>query len=95
MPAATRSTTTPRQPHRYLPPHLAAAIAGAKQRTGMSWRELGRQCGVSHSFLIQLAHGKRVPSTRTVDAITDVLVLDPHVVTGLRAIASPMRSRRT
>jgi transcriptional regulator with XRE-family HTH domain len=84
------STRTSRKPRRYLDPRLAAAIRGAKEESGMSWREIGRECGVSHSFLIQLAHGKRVPSTRTAGAVVDVLDLERDVADELMDAAAPM-----
>lgn len=89
MPGTIGSARTAWEPRRFLESRLAEAIAEAKQRSGMSWRELGRQCGVSHSHLIHLAHGRRVPSTRTVDAIADVLSLDSDTVYGLRSATAP------
>jgi transcriptional regulator with XRE-family HTH domain len=94
MPETIGSVSTAREPRRFLPHRLAEAIAEAKQQSGMSWRELGRQCGVSHSHLIHLARGRRVPSARTVDAIADVLRLDPAISDELRAVAAPMRWQR-
>ena len=78
---------TPRKPQRFLDPALAVGIVEAKERAGLSWREVGRRAGRSHGFLILLAQGKRVPSQLTVEALADVLPLDDSVLAGLRDVA--------
>jgi hypothetical protein len=78
---------TPRQPQRYLDPALAKSIAEAKEKTCLSWRQLALLTGLSHSFLIQLAGGVRVPSDVTVELIADYLPIEPGDLEELRQVA--------
>lgn len=82
------ATDTARQPSRYLDPALAKAVKDAKERSLWSWREIGEMTGVSHSHLVLIAQGKRVPSNRVLDAVAKVLVLDSEVLASLRCVAS-------
>jgi transcriptional regulator with XRE-family HTH domain len=75
----------PESPRRHLDPELAAAISVAKKRSGRTWRSLARLVGVSHSHLVNLARGRRVPSPRTTLAISAVLRLPQHITDGLLA----------
>lgn len=90
-----RSNHTPRKPRRYLDPRLAGAISESKEQSGLTWREISARCGVSHSHLVNLAGGKRVPSRRTVFAIAEVLRLGEHVLTDLLEVAqTPVENPR-
>lgn len=84
-------STSPWKPQRYLDPYLAGAVAAAKARTGLTWREVARLTGISHGYLILIAQGKRVPSNLTVEAIADVLTIDPDALELLRQVAVPKR----
>ena len=65
-----RATTYPRKPSRYLAPEIAESVKRAKLRTGASWRRIAKHIGVSHSHLVLIAQGKRVPSTTVADAMS-------------------------
>lgn len=81
------ATTYPWQPRRWLPPDLARAVANAKAETGITWRELARIIGVSHSHLLLISQGRRVPSTVVVELMAEVLPIDPDALDALRDIA--------
>lgn len=76
-----------RKPGRYLAPELARGIKEAKQASHMSWRKIGRLAGRSHSFLVNLARGRRIPSQDTVTRLARVLPLDEDTIEGLREVA--------
>ena len=80
-------TATPRQPRRFLDPELALAIKKAKLRTRASWRRVARFTGLSHSFLVQLSNGQRVPSIRTVEILANALPIEDWAVERLREAA--------
>lgn len=82
------ATGIPRQPGRFLDPNLAAAVARAKKRSGMTWRTIARRVGVSHSHLINISKGRRLPSSRTVEGMARVLRIDGDELEGLREVAS-------
>lgn len=86
------ATDTRWQPQRYLNSELAGAVAEAKLRTGLTWRELAAVTGISYSHLVLIAQGKRVPSDVTVEMIADVLPIAPGALEGLRRIAVKKRS---
>ena len=65
-------TGTPRQPQRFLDPEIAASVKRAKERLHRSWRFIGKCIGVSHSHLVLIAQGKRVPSVVVVEAMADL-----------------------
>jgi ribosome-binding protein aMBF1 (putative translation factor) len=69
-----------KSPRRYLDSELAQAIKEAKLKTGASWRRVARVTGLSHSFLVQLSNGQRVPSRRTVEVLAEVLPLEEWAV---------------
>src|SRR4051794_39946776 len=54
---------------------LGARLRHARQKSGMSLRELARQLGVSASFVSQLENGKSQPSVATLYSITQLLGL--------------------
>ncbi len=85
---------TPWKPKRFLDPSLAEGIAEAKERSGLTWREVGRLAGRSHGYLVLLSRGRRVPSDATVEALADVLPLDEDVLAGLRSVAVRREGRR-
>lgn len=78
-------TTNRRQPRRFLDPELAQAIKEAKLKTGASWRRVARFTGLSHSYLVQLSNGDRVPSPNTVEVLGRVLPISEHDLDRLRA----------
>lgn len=53
----------------------------------MSWRELGRRIGVSHSHLVLIGQGRRVPSVQVVERITAALGLPYQAAESLRRLA--------
>ena len=57
-------------PQRFLDAEIAASVRRAKERLGESWRFIGRVIGVSHSHLILISQGKRVPSVVVVEAMS-------------------------
>jgi len=81
------ATTYPWQPGRSLDPKLAEAIKEAKLKTTASWRKVARHTGLSHSFLVQLSNGQRVPSIRTVEILADALPIEEGAVEELRKVA--------
>ena len=76
-------------PQRHLDPRLADAIRSGKEGSGLSWRGLAAETGISHSYLHHLSHGRRVPSRRTAEVLIYALRLDDEVAEGLRAVATP------
>jgi cyanate lyase len=78
------------QPQRHLAPHLAAAIRNGKHRSGLSWRGLAAETGISRAHLNNLSLGRRVPSRHTAQVIIDALSLDDETAAELRAAAAPM-----
>lgn len=82
-------SNTPWKPQRYLHPHLAGAIADAKVKTALTWRQLAVLTTVSHSHLINLAKGRRVPTDVTLERIADILPIDPDALEELRRVAVP------
>jgi transcriptional regulator with XRE-family HTH domain len=56
-------------------PDLGARLRQARQRSGLSLRELARQLNVSASFVSQLENGKSQPSVATLYSITQLLGL--------------------
>ena len=89
------TTTTPRRPatlkpQRYLAPHLSSAIRNGKHRSGLSWRGLAAETGISRAHLNNLSLGRRVPSQRTAEVIINALGLDADIADELRAAAAPM-----
>jgi len=60
----------PRKPgERFLDPEIAASVGRAKERLHKSWRFIGKRIGVSHSHLVLIAQGKRVPSVVVAEAM--------------------------
>ena len=59
----------------------------AKLRTRASCRRVARYTGLSHSFLVQLSNGQRVPSIRTVEILADALPIEEWAVRELRKVA--------
>lgn len=86
VPEATSPSV--KSPRRHLDPELARAIKEAKLRTGASWRRVAKFTGLSHSYLVQLSNGQRVPSRETVEVLAEWLPLDPDVVGKLHRHAS-------
>jgi ribosome-binding protein aMBF1 (putative translation factor) len=81
-----------KSPRRYLDPELAQAIKEAKLKTGASWRKVARYTGLSHSYLVQLSNGQRVPSRATVEVLADVLPIQEWAVKRLlEAVDTPCR----
>lgn len=85
LPKAT--TPSAKSPGRFLDPELAAAIKQAKLKTGASWRRVAKFTGLSHSFLVQLSNGQRVPSKQTVEVLAEWLPIEEWAVQRLREVA--------
>lgn len=81
------ATTYPWQPGRSLDPELAEAIKEAKLETRASWRKVARHTGLSHSYLVQLSNGQRVPSSQTVEILARWLPIEEWAVERLREVA--------
>jgi transcriptional regulator with XRE-family HTH domain len=77
-------------PQRHLDARLADAIRAGKDLTGLSWRALAAETGISRAHLNLISLGKRVPSRQTADALIDALNLDDDIANQLRAAAAPM-----
>ena len=80
----------PIQPQRHLAPHLAHAIRAGKDATGLSWRGLAAETGISRAHLNHLSLGKRIPSRRTAQVLIDTFDFDDEIADELRAVAAPM-----
>lgn len=76
-----------KSPRRHLDPELAQAIKEAKLRTGASWRRVAKFTGLSHSYLVQLSNGQRVPSKETVKVLAAWLPIERWAVEKLYASA--------
>jgi cyanate lyase len=81
-------TTTSWQPRRQLPTRLARAVSDAKRTSGLSWREIANRTGLSHSHLVLVAQGARLPSRQVVDAIARVLPIEAEILNELRDVAA-------
>ncbi len=68
-------------------------LGAARLRAGLRLREAARLAGISHSHLIRLETGKRVPSVTVAAAIADALRLDDAERTELFAAAVPDAGR--
>jgi transcriptional regulator with XRE-family HTH domain len=92
-------TATRWQPRRQLPTRLARAVSEAKLASRLSWRAIAERSGVSHSHLVLVAQGKRVPSREVAERIVAVLDLDGDTANWLldeaveREAAPPGRPR--
>lgn len=75
-------------PQRRLDARLANAIRAGKERSGLSWRGLAAETGISRSFLNGLSLGRRVPSRRTAEVLVAALNLDGDIADELRAAAA-------
>ena len=76
-------------PQRYLDRRLANAIRRGKEESGLSWRGLAAETGISTAHLNHMSLGKRVPSTRVVGILINFLDLDCETAQGLWAVAVP------
>jgi transcriptional regulator with XRE-family HTH domain len=78
-PPTTRNvveTATSWKPRRHLPPGLAQAVRNSKLTSGLSWRAIAERSGASHSHLVLVAQGKRVPSRQVAQRIIAALDID-------------------
>lgn len=80
-------TNAPWRPRRFLDPDLAEAVARTKAASGMTWREIGTRIGVTHSHLVMISKGYRVPSRRVVELLVRVLPIDEETLERLRDVA--------
>jgi hypothetical protein len=85
--ATTEHKATSKAPRRHLDPELARAIKEAKLKTGTSWRRVAKYTGLSHSYLVQLSNGQRVPSRETVEVLAEWLPIEEWAVEELRVVA--------
>jgi cyanate lyase len=76
-------------PQRFLDRRLADAIRVGKERSGLSWRGLAAETGISTAHLNHLSLGKRVPSRRVVGILVNALDLDYETAKALRDVATP------
>lgn len=67
--------STPQPPDREGPPavNLGLRLRTARQRAGLSLRELARRLGVSPSFMSQVENGKAQPSVATLYSLSQML----------------------
>ena len=77
-------------PQRHLDPGLADAIREGKEATGLSWRGLAAETGISTAHLNHLSLGKRVPSRRVAGILINTLDLDYEVARELWDVATPL-----
>lgn len=80
------------QPGRYLDPEIAASVQRAKERTRRTWRWIAERIGVSHSHLVLIAQGRRVPSRAVVEAMS-ALPFEDGELDRLRGVAVEGRGR--
>ena len=91
-PVPRSTTATEGRPHpgpqRHLDDDLAHAIRAGKDATGLSWRGLAAETGVSRAHLNNLSLGRRVPSRQTAEVLIDTLGLNDEVAEELRRAAA-------
>ena len=76
-------------PQRYLDPRLANAIRRGKEESGLSWRGLATETGISTAHLNHMSLGRRVPSRRVAGILINFLDLDYETARELWAVAVP------
>jgi ribosome-binding protein aMBF1 (putative translation factor) len=85
-------------PRRTLPPDLASALWRAREKSGLTNRQVAAQAGIDPSYLSKLVRGSRCPSLVTTERIISVLPLRTSEQEALRGAAvqdrGKSRSRR-
>ena len=66
-------------PRQHLPPNIAQGLAEAHDRTGASFRRVGRALGIDWSYWRRLTRGERAPSVQVAERIIEVLDLPDDV----------------
>lgn len=105
-PQGTRAEVSPRRPadppwrgrvaHRWLPPHLAAALRQARVSRGWTLVQAARHIYVSEAALRHLEKGDRRPSAEMAEELIFGYGLDRvdrDTAAGLRAVAAPYAGR--
>jgi transcriptional regulator with XRE-family HTH domain len=62
-------------PRRTLPPDLASALWRAREKSGLTNRQVASQAGIDPSYLSKLVRGDRCPSSVVVERLIAVLPL--------------------
>ena len=74
-------------PRRTLPPDLASVLWSARERSGLSNREVAERAGIDPSYLSKLVRGSRAPSLVVAERLIDVLGLSEGEQAALRDAA--------
>jgi ribosome-binding protein aMBF1 (putative translation factor) len=81
-------------PQRHLAADVAQALHQAHLRTGWSYRHNALRIGISHSHLLRLCQGVRVPSRGVAARLAQVLPLSEEEQERLMEVAAvPWRKR--
>jgi DNA-binding XRE family transcriptional regulator len=80
---------TPEREHHGLAPDLGAELRAARERAGLSLRQLAPRVGLLHGSLCLVEQGKRCPSLVVARDLVEVLELEPVLATRLLAAARP------
>ena len=88
--AAVTSPLVPRSPDDATAVNLGLRLRTARQKSGMTLRELARRLGVSPSFLSQIENGKSQPSVATLYSMAQTLdVSIDHLFEGTSSAPAP------
>lgn len=71
--------------------HFGKGIAIVREARSMKLIELGKLCGVSHSYISLIEKGHRVPSTETLHAIAKALDVPVYLLMLLGSNAKDLR----
>ena len=80
-------------PRRTLPPAVASALWVARERSGLSNREVAERAGIDPSYLSKVVRGSRCPSEVVAERIIAVLPLAADEQEALRDAAVADRVR--
>ena len=80
-------------PRRTLPPDLASALWTAREKSGLSNREVAERVGIDPSYLSKLVRGIRCPSQVTAERLIDMLALSAGEQAALRGAAVTDRGK--
>jgi transcriptional regulator with XRE-family HTH domain len=74
-------------PRRTLPPDLASALWRAREKSGLTNRQVASQAGIDPSYLSKLVRGTRCPSLVTAERLIAVLPLSAGEQEAVRGAA--------